>query len=238
VLDKELKKRQNTIALPDNLDQSTLAKLITEAFLKVDGTKPPHECAAIGAAAIWNMYDGQAKAFLAQWSTNIIRQKNPYRQAKEIAKVMDMSPGQLNLSGYMELRKGLEIKKKKGKIPRGKGWLCSEHYVKSAQYAIEKEAVQHIPYAMLPSADGFQFDYEKALLYLNDHVFRLKNAARDPTQPRILWAFTVDGVWVSANITLFIAGIKCLDPRAIDPKTGVFISLVQSPDKSVFCSRT
>jgi hypothetical protein len=227
------KATKNTIVLPDNLTQSTLAKLITEAFLKVDGTKPPHECAGIAAAAVWNMYDGQAKAYLAQWSTDIIRQKNPYRQAEEIAKVMDMSPGQLNLSGYMELRKGLEIKNKKGKIPRGKGWLCSEHYVKSAQYAIEKEAMQHIPFAMLPSAevDGFQFDYEKALLYLNDHVFCLKNAASDPTQPRILWAFTVDGVRVSANVTLIIAGIKCLDPRAIDPKTGVFISLVQSPDK-------
>jgi transposase-like protein len=98
---------KNTIALPnDRLDQSTLAKWITEAFLKVDGTKPPHECAAIAANAVWNMYDGQAKAYLAEWSTEM----NPYRQAKEIAKVMDMSPGQLNLSGYMEL------KNKKGKI--------------------------------------------------------------------------------------------------------------------------
>lgn len=131
---------KNTIALPnDRLDQSTLAKLITEAFLKVDGTKPPHECAAIAANAVWNMYDGQAKAYLAEWSTEIIRQKNPYRQAEEIAKVMDMSPGQLNLSGYMELRKGLEIKNKKGKMvpvtrtgclsstlsPARKFWLAS-----------------------------------------------------------------------------------------------------------------
>jgi hypothetical protein len=105
-------------------------------------------------------------------------------------------------------------------------------YVKEAMYAIEREAKKVIPYTMLDPdvIDGFQLDYAKALLYLNDHVFDLKEAASDRTKPPVLWGFTVDGVRVSQNITIIIAGMKCLDPRAIDPKTKEYISLVQSPD--------
>ena len=69
-------------------------------------------------------------------------------------------------------------------------------------YKIEDEAKKIIPYEMLllDEVDGFCLDFEKALLYLNDHVFGLKAVAQDANQPRILWAFTVDGVRVSQNI--------------------------------------
>jgi hypothetical protein len=115
--------------------------------------------------------------------------------------------------------------------------------VRHAMHAIETEAKKLIPYQMLPDMDGYQLDYEKALLYLNNHVFRFGDAAKATGQPRILWGFTVDGVRVSQNATLIIAGVNCIDPHAIDPKTGVFISLVQSPElcfllKVLVCSNS
>jgi hypothetical protein len=231
----------HTIALPNVLDKTTVSTLIVDSFKKVHPAKPPMHCAMVVADAVWTLFDGQCKDYLTDWSTEIIRQKNPYRQGEEIAKVMDLSAGQLNISGYKELRKGLEKKNKQGLIPRAKGWLCSQYYVQEAMYSIEKVAKREIPYQMLPGIDGFQFDYEKALLYLNDKVFKLSAPAKDRTQPRILWGFTCDGVRVSRNVSLMIAGVKCLDPRAIDPRTGEYVSLVQSPDccfpfKVIVCS--
>lgn len=224
--------QQPTIPLPDKLDAPALSTLIQESFQKVHRNKQPKRCAAIVASAVSTLYNGECKSLLKDWMTEEIRKDNPYRRAEEVAKVMDLCAGRLNLSGYNELRNSLESKNDNGKIPRGKGWLCSQHLVKEAQYAIEREAKKVIPYQMLDNdeIDGFELDYEKALLYLNDHVFNLSVVAKDPTQPRILWGFTCDGVRITRNITLVIAGVKCLDPRAVDPKTGEYISLVQSPD--------
>jgi hypothetical protein len=101
---QEILENNNKITLPNKLDPTTLAQLITEAFTEVHKNKKPHQCAAIAAKAVWNLYDGKCKLFLEEWTTEIIRQKNPYRQGEEIAKVMDLSPGQLNLAGFRELR--------------------------------------------------------------------------------------------------------------------------------------
>ena len=103
-----------------------MAENIKEIFKKVHKKKGHHKCAATVTNCVWNLYDGKCKPYFAEWLSEIIREKNPYRQAEEIAKVMDLMPGQLNLSGYNELRKGLEAKNKQGLIPRTKGWLCSE----------------------------------------------------------------------------------------------------------------
>ena len=95
-------------------------------------------------------------------TTKLIRRENPYRKAEEIAKVMDLSPGTLNITGFAKLRKGLEIKNKNGKIPNGKGWLCGEWFVKHAMYAIEQGTNKVIPYSMLPpnEINGFEVNDE------------------------------------------------------------------------------
>jgi hypothetical protein len=221
---------QATSDLPKEIDAAGLSFVINDAFERVHKGKTQVKRAEVAADAVWNLYGGQCRPKLLDYCEENLRQQNPYRRAQEIAKVMDLSPGQLNLSGYKALREGLEDKNNKGKIPRGKGWLCSDYYVKQAMQSIENQAKNVVPYQMLYGVDGFQFDYEKALVYLTDSVFDLREAAMDRTQPRILWAFTVDGVSVSRNISLLIAGVKCLDPRAIDPKMGEHITLVQSPD--------
>jgi hypothetical protein len=200
------------VDLPDELDAAGLSELIKNAFEIKHEKKSQAKRAEVAAKAIWHLYGGQCRPQLRDWTEEDIREQNPYRQAQEVAKVMDLSPGQLNLSGYKALREGLELRNDKGKIPKGRGWLCSDWYVKEAMYAIEREAEKIIPYKMLEGVDGFQLDYEKALVYLTDHVFDLKSAAHDRAQPRILWAFTVDGVSVSRNISLLIAGVKCIDP--------------------------
>jgi hypothetical protein len=136
---QETQHEQN-ITLPDKLDVTTFAQLVKDIFQKVHKKKRVNQCAAIAATTIWNLYDGKCKSFLQRWTSESIRKVNPYRQAQEIAKVMDLSPGQLNLSGYKALRNGLESKNKAGLIPRGKGWLCSNYYVLHAMHAIETEA--------------------------------------------------------------------------------------------------
>jgi hypothetical protein len=71
------------------------------------------------------------------------------------------------------------------------------------------EKLEKQPYEMLPLADidGFQFNYEKAMCYLTDKVYKLAAAAKDSSQPRVMWAYTVDGVRVSRNVTLVVAGL-------------------------------
>jgi hypothetical protein len=87
--DPRLENNNKQITLPDKLDPTTLAQLITEAFTEVHKNKKPHQCAAIAAKAVWNLYNGKCKLFLEEWTTEIIRQKNPYRQGEEIAKQGD-----------------------------------------------------------------------------------------------------------------------------------------------------
>jgi hypothetical protein len=50
-----LENNNKQITLPDKLDPTTLAQLITEAFTEVHKNKKPHQCAAIAAKAVWNL---------------------------------------------------------------------------------------------------------------------------------------------------------------------------------------
>jgi hypothetical protein len=106
-------KNDQTIVLPPKLDKTTLSTLIVDSFKKVHPKKHPRNCAMVAASAVWDLYNGACKSHLVDWSTEIIQQKNPYRQAEEIAKVMDLCAGQLNITGYKQLRKCLEAKTKK-----------------------------------------------------------------------------------------------------------------------------
>ena len=48
----------NKITLPPKIDETSLAEFVKEAFTKVHKNKKPHQCAAIAAKAVWNLYDG------------------------------------------------------------------------------------------------------------------------------------------------------------------------------------
>ena len=146
--------KQPTIHLPKELDAKTVSEFIKTAFRMVAPRRHTATFSEIVAdAALHHLYDGQCKFLLKESLKTEIMKDNPYRQAEEIAKVMDLSPGQLNLSGYTELRYGLEEKNEKGKIPRGGGWLCRPHYLKEAQKAIQAAAKVEVPYQMLPEID-------------------------------------------------------------------------------------
>ena len=86
-------KNNQTIVLPPKLDKTTLSTLIVESFKKVHPKKHPRNCAMVAASAVWDLYDGACKSHLVDWSTKIIRQKNPYRQAEEMSwtSVLDSS---------------------------------------------------------------------------------------------------------------------------------------------------
>jgi hypothetical protein len=92
-----------SVNLPGNVDAESLSGLIKDVFEKVHSRKKKVTCAAVAAAAIWDLYEGRCRQDLRDWTEEDIRKRNLYRQAKEIAKVMDTSPGQLNLSGYKAL---------------------------------------------------------------------------------------------------------------------------------------
>jgi hypothetical protein len=51
---------------------------------------------------------------------------NPYWNAMEVARVMDLGSGQLNISGFELLRKGLEGGKN-GRVKYGGGWLTTKY---------------------------------------------------------------------------------------------------------------
>ena len=111
----------NIITLPNVLDKTTVSTLIVDCFKMVHPTKPQMHCASVVAGAVWTLFNGACQDHFTDWSTEIIRQKNPYRQGEEIAKVMDLCAGQLNITGFRELRKGLERKKQRRAHPKRQG---------------------------------------------------------------------------------------------------------------------
>ena len=78
----QAKKQQQTIDLPPKLNHTNLAEFVKDAFKQVHKRKPPEKCAAIAAAAVWNLYDGKCRTLLKEWTTELIRQENPYRKAE------------------------------------------------------------------------------------------------------------------------------------------------------------
>jgi hypothetical protein len=108
-------KKSVMLDVPDKVDSSTLSMVIHNTFTIIHPRKEMQSKADIAAAAVWSLYDGKCCQQLKQWSMDLIRNENPYRKGQEIAKVMDLSAGQLNLSGYNTLRQGLETKTRKGK---------------------------------------------------------------------------------------------------------------------------
>ena len=74
------------------------------------------------------------------------------------------------------------------------------------------------------------FDYEKMLDYILK-MFQLDGIAKDSHAPKVQIAITLDGVDLSRNITHVSARIKIIDPRAIDPRSGLPIGMEGSITK-------
>ena len=82
--------------------------------------------------------------------------------------------------------------------------------------------------------DGVQFHYSKLLDFLLK-IFHLDRIAREEGNVKI--AITLDGADLSRNIQHVTCGIKIVDPRAVNPMTGIPIGLegVQSRDLCFPC---
>ena len=108
-----------------------------------------------------SVFDGKCRAYLIDRASGLVKSKNPYRSAMQIAKVIDLSGSLLNLSGYKALRKGVEGNDD-GKIER----------IMKAMKQVEAAADAVIPFVPTIASkndngiDGLQFDYGKLLAYI------------------------------------------------------------------------
>jgi hypothetical protein len=70
-------------------------------------------------------YGGLCGEYLSSSYCVKIQATNPYRNAMEVARVMDLGSDQLNISGLELLRKGIEGDKN-GRVKYGGGWLSTK----------------------------------------------------------------------------------------------------------------
>jgi hypothetical protein len=97
-----------------------------------------------------------------------IQCENPYCRAIQIAKIIDLSGGLCNQSGYNTLRKGMEGDKD-GQVERNGGWLALKYHVMKSMTAVKTAAREHIPFSPISpedGVDGISFDLPKMLAYL------------------------------------------------------------------------
>ena len=158
----------------------------------------------------------------------IIRKQCPYNKAHLVCKEMDESGGVLNQSCISHLRRIEQL----GKYGRG-GYLCSTDKIKNIQKIVHGKMNEICPYEMIDEdgIDGVEFDGPMLLDCLLK-MFKLNIIAREEGNVKI--ASTIDGADLSRNVQHVTCGVKIVDPRAINPMTGIPIGLegVQSRD---FC---
>jgi hypothetical protein len=185
------------------------------------------------------MSGGVNRKYLAEKLANVVREEaynglcgdylsSSYcvemQAAMEVARVMDLGSGQLNISGVELLGTGIEGDKN-GRVKYGVGWLTTKYYLQQANTKVQHAAAQLV----IP----FQ-EVSKMLVFLLE-MFQLYHIDRDPLQPPVQLACTLDGADISKFVSHVTAGIKILDPRAIDPISHLSIGLegskkVQSRD--------
>ena len=89
------------------------------------------------------------------------------------------------------------------------------------QGVVHEKMKFEVPYTLIDDGDGVDgvhFDYTKLLIFLFK-MFKLYGIA--VTEGRVKISVTVDGADLSRNTQHVTAGIKILDPRAINPLTGI-----------------
>jgi hypothetical protein len=220
------------ITVPETLED--LARSV-EQLVHCTTSKRSHlstKVKVICESILSSVFDGKCRAYLIDRASGLVKSKNPYRSAMQIAKVIDLSGSLLNLSGYKALRKGVEGDDD-GKIERNGGWLTSPYHIMKAMKQVEAAADAVIPFVPTIASendngiDGVQFDYGKLLAYIL-RLYGLHDVARDPNQPPVEFSITLDGADLSRNISHVTAGIKMNDRRAIDPLSGIPIGFQDS----------
>jgi len=153
-----------------------------------------------------------------------VLQKSVYNGIKEKFKPwvclreLDLS-GTVSLSGFDVIRKiefsDLESSRYK------RGILCSRSVLSRLARKLEKHAATVIPYTIDESS--VKFDVSAALTFLLKK-YKLWNRVRAAAPDgKVLIAATCDGGSLAWNLSHVSAGIKLVDPKTVDPRTGQFM---------------
>jgi hypothetical protein len=193
--------------------------------------------------------DDTCRPYILQKCRETLLPFNPFLNPVELAKLMDLNGAVLNLGGLHLLR---AVKVEVGQTEEGGStWITSSYQIKKAMAHLEMKADVVLPFRQLddfsvseadwhywdPQAatryesdelgtiyDGFEFDFLKKILFIL-RLYKLDTIALDDTQAAVNIAITLDGADLSRNYTHVTCGIKIVDPRAIDPRTGLPIGV-------------
>ena len=107
-----------------------------------------------------------------------------------------------------------------------------EHTVAEYGLQIEESVSRHGP--------SYMFDLNIYLRLLLDGYQLSQYAMSGSSEKPVLIAYTLDGAQLTMNLGHVTAGVKIVDPRAIDPSTGVVVPvcLMQSRDLCFPCQIT
>jgi hypothetical protein len=184
------------LPLPETLDDlaSSIKQLVSCTTRK--GSHLNTKVRIICDMMLTTLFDGKCRTYLLHKSKGLVQRENPYRRAMTIAKVIDLGGSVLNLSGYDQLRKGVEGNME-GHIARNGGWLASKWFVMKAMTAVETaaQAVIVLPFSSLGAAeldddiDGIKFEYAPFLAYILK-LFQLDEVAWDPNSAPVQFSIT------------------------------------------------
>ena len=211
-------------------------------------------CSIVGK--IWESLglDDNIRPLIAEKCWEYLMPINPFQSPEEVLQIMDLNGAVLNLGG-IRLLQDVEVRNDNGALlESGTNWMASSYKICKAQTIIEEAAQIEIPFWMLDdppfpedleelveidddsleALDGIQFNFKKLLWYILK-LYKLDKILNDPSEGPILLAITLDGADLSRNYTHVTCGIKIVDPRAIDPLSGLPIGIqgsraVQSRD--------
>ena len=208
--------------------ESDLERLLADTFnshlFMAQGTHQKTKNRAI-VEVLWNkLMKDKFRPFVVQRAREAILPRSPLLNACEVAKLMDVSGSVINLKAVHLLR---QMETDGDCAPeKSSDWITSTYKVKDAMYHLEEKGQGIIPFKTTDESgfDGAVFDYKKMFLFLVRY-YKLEEAALDPSTGPVQWCFTLDGADISTNYTHVTAGMKTVDPRAIDPHTGLPIGL-------------
>ena len=177
-----------------------------------------------------DLFNGECLDYMHTHFATHICLNNPYRRAPQIARVMDINGAAFNLRALGVLRKvefGCDnetsnLLRKKGDL---NNWLASRNRIIDAMSRVEAYARNVIPYSAVdPNGplDGVVFEFLPLLTYVLK-TYKLYEITT--TIGGVCIAVTLDSADLSRNITHVTAGIKIVDPRAVDPISGIPIGL-------------
>jgi hypothetical protein len=84
-------------------------------------------------------YGGLCSDYLSSNYCVEIQAINPYLDAMEVARVIDLGSGQLNISGFELLQKGIDGNRN-GRLKYGGGWLTTKYYLQQVQTKVHAVA--------------------------------------------------------------------------------------------------